>query len=283
MLRLFQNSTDEGDCKLPVLHLEAFDKNLLQVEVYASHRLILGDRQGSNEASETLKMVLDDKRCSLWNIGDLNKLFLVHNHALFEYQSCCNQGKTDNAGSLLDLLDGCVQLPDHLDINILQCDTLWPQSLGEDVMNEPPQMHIGSGCFLILHLLAINHLWCLLDHELLQHLDLLLEVASPCVVADLADAVLNILALDFDGGVFQDLIQPHFGAVLFGFPYHVSDGLLVFEKLGYLVLGDAVAGTLLLRLLLRLPRGHEFLGVDVDLWRTAWAHVGGARRASKLS
>lgn len=144
-------------------------------------------------------------------------------------------------------------------------------------------MHISSGRFLILQLLAIDHLRRLLDHELLEHFNLLLEIASPCVVADLADAVLDILAFDFDGGVFQDLIQPHFGAVLFGFLYQVSDGLLIFEKLRYLVLGDAVAGALLLCLLLSLPRGHEFLGVDVDLWRTAWAHVGGARRASELS
>ena len=126
MLRLFQNSADEGDCKLPVLHLEAFDEYLFQVEVDASHRLILGDCQGANEASETLEMVLDDKRCSLWNIGDLDELLLVHNHALFEYQSCRSQGKADDARSLLDLLDGCVQLPDHLDIDVLQRNTLWP-------------------------------------------------------------------------------------------------------------------------------------------------------------
>lgn len=227
--------------------------------MYASHRFILGDRQGANEASETLEMVLDDKRCSLWNIGDLDVLLLVHNHALFEDQSCRNQGKANNARGLLDLLDGCVQLPDHLDINILQRNTLWPQSLGEDVMNEPSQMHISSGGFLILHLLTVNHLRCLLDHELLQHLNLLLEVSSPCVVADLADAVLDIFAFDFDGGVFQDLVKPYFGAILLGFLNHLSDGLLVFEKLRDLVLGDAVAGALLLRLLLSLPRGHEFL------------------------
>jgi hypothetical protein len=37
-----------------------------------------------------------------------------------------------------------------------------------------------------------------------------------------------------------------------------------------LVLSNSIPSTLLLHLLLGLPRRHELLGVNVDLWGTAW-------------
>lgn len=208
MLRLFQNSANKRDGKLPVLDLEAFDKNLFQVEMEAPHWLVLGDSQSTNEAAQTLEVVFDHHCSPRRNSGDCQELFLVYNHALFENQSSGHQSKTNDAGRFLDHLGGSVELSDHLDINVLQCSALRPQPLGEEVVDEPPEMHVSTARFLVLHFFAIDNFRRLLDDELLEHLDLLLEVAPPSIVADLSNAVLkiSILAFNFDRWVLQNLI-----------------------------------------------------------------------------
>ena len=114
-------------------------------------------------------------------------------------------------------------------------------------------MHVGVSRFFIFHLFAVYYFWCLLDDQLLEHLDLLFEVASAGVIADLTNAVFHIFALDFNRRVLQKVIQSHFSTVLLCFPYFVSNHLLVLKKFSNLVLGNTIPCALLLHLLLRLP------------------------------
>lgn len=111
-------------------------------------------------------------------------------------------------------------------------------------------MHISISRFFILDLFAVHYFWYLLDDQVLEHLNLLFEVATSCIIADLSNAVFHIFALNLDRGVFQKVIKSNFGAVLLCFPYFVSYHLLVLKKFSYLVLSNTITCALLLHLLL---------------------------------
>jgi len=104
------------------------------------------------------------------------------------------------------LLDGDIQLTNHLDVDGLKGYALWSHSLGEQVVDEPPEMHVGVGGFFILYLFAVHYFGCLLDDQLLEHFNLLFEVASSCVITDLTNAVFHIFALDLNRRVFKKVI-----------------------------------------------------------------------------
>jgi hypothetical protein len=184
---------------------------LFEVKLRASEWFVLGDGEIADEATQTGDVAFEMHCNILLSVDDFLELLLIDEHAFLEDETNLTDCLLDH---VLPFVEGCicvVKFSDHFDVYALQTLALSAKPLGEDVLDEPLEVLVST-LRNTLGLLVDTHFDCtvlslhLLDHVLLEVLNLLFEVAFACVVANDSDLVFNVLVVYLDQAVFQQII-----------------------------------------------------------------------------